>query len=90
MIDAETMKQKNIFQKLFSLCFCSQLSMGIDELSYRYLARGLGSSSGELGHNVMDHHFRVGASGEVEGYEDKYYLVTGRPVFIFHASEILG
>ena len=34
---------------------------------------GLGSSSGELGHNVMDHHFRVGASGRVEGYEDKYY-----------------
>ncbi len=34
---------------------------------------GLGSSSGELGHNVMDHHFRVGASGLVEGYEDKYY-----------------
>lgn len=35
---------------------------------------GLGSSSGELGHNVMDHHFRVGASGIVEGYEDKYYF----------------
>ncbi len=34
---------------------------------------GLGSSSGELGHNVMDHHFRAGANGEVEGYEDKYY-----------------
>lgn len=34
---------------------------------------GLGSSSGELGHNVMDHHFRCGASGDVEGYEDKYY-----------------
>lgn len=35
---------------------------------------GLGSSSGELGHNVMDHHFRVGAGGDVEGYEDKYYF----------------
>lgn len=35
---------------------------------------GLGSSSGELGHNVMDHHFRVGAGGMVEGYEDKYYF----------------
>ncbi|MDB5205060.1 MAG: family oxidoreductase [Flavisolibacter sp.] len=34
---------------------------------------GLGSSSGELGHNLMDHHFRCGASGKVEGYEDKYY-----------------
>ena len=34
---------------------------------------GLGSSSGELGHNVMDHHLGVGASGDVDGYEDKYY-----------------
>jgi len=33
---------------------------------------GLGSSSGELGHNLMDHHLGVGASGRVEGYEDKY------------------
>ena len=35
---------------------------------------GLGSSSGELGHNVMDHHFRAGASGTAEGYDDKYYF----------------
>jgi choline dehydrogenase-like flavoprotein len=34
---------------------------------------GLGSSSGELGHNLMDHHLGVGASGMIEGYEDKYY-----------------
>ena len=34
---------------------------------------GLGSSSGELGHNVMDHHLAVGAHGSIEGYEDKYY-----------------
>ncbi|HTQ28341.1 MAG TPA: GMC family oxidoreductase [Puia sp.] len=34
---------------------------------------GLGSSSGELGHNIMDHHLGVGASGLVEGYEDKYF-----------------
>src|SRR3954471_11319259 len=32
---------------------------------------GLGSSSGELGHNLMDHHFRVGAQGRIEGLEDK-------------------
>ena len=34
---------------------------------------GLGSSSGELGHNLMDHHFRCGAEGYADGYEDKYY-----------------
>ena len=31
---------------------------------------GLGSSSGELGHNVMDHHYNLGVSGEIEGYTD--------------------
>jgi choline dehydrogenase-like flavoprotein len=34
---------------------------------------GLGSSSGELGHNLMDHHFRLGAEGDIEGLNDKYY-----------------
>lgn len=34
---------------------------------------GLGSSSGELGHNLMDHHLGVGAGGIVEGYDDKYF-----------------
>ena len=34
---------------------------------------GLGSSSGELGHNLMDHHFRVGAQGRMDGLEDKYF-----------------
>jgi choline dehydrogenase-like flavoprotein len=35
---------------------------------------GLGSTSGELGHNLMDHHFRLGASGRLEGLDDKYYF----------------
>ena len=43
---------------------------------------GLGSASGELGHNVMDHHFRTGAGGTVEGFEDKY-LYGRRPTGIY-------
>ncbi|AHG92304.1 GMC oxidoreductase (plasmid) [Gemmatirosa kalamazoonensis] len=35
---------------------------------------GLGSSSGELGHNLMDHHFRLGANGQLPGFDDKYYF----------------
>lgn len=34
---------------------------------------GLGSSSGELGHNLMDHHYKAGAYGTVEGLDDKYF-----------------
>ena len=36
---------------------------------------GLGSSSGELGHNLMDHHFRCCADGTLDevGFVEKYY-----------------
>ena len=34
---------------------------------------GLGNSSGELGHNLMDHHYGMGASGVWHGNEDDYY-----------------
>jgi choline dehydrogenase-like flavoprotein len=37
---------------------------------------GIGSSCGELGHNLMDHHFRCGASGVMEELGDRY--VFGR------------
>ena len=39
---------------------------------------GLGSSSGELGHNLMDHHFRCGANGMVHEFEDRN-VFGGRP-----------
>jgi len=34
---------------------------------------GLGNDSGELGHNLMDHHLGAGASGEIDNFDDKYY-----------------
>lgn len=37
---------------------------------------GLGSSSGELGHNLMDHHFRCGANGIIPDQDD--HAVYGR------------
>ena len=37
---------------------------------------GLGSSSGELGHNLMDHHFRCGADGTIVEQQDR--TVYGR------------
>ncbi len=35
---------------------------------------GLGNESDQLGRNIMDHHLDAGASGTVEGFEDKYYF----------------
>ncbi|WP_139959773.1 GMC oxidoreductase [Flavicella sediminum] len=34
---------------------------------------GLGNDSGELGHNLMDHHFKVGATATFDGHQDSYY-----------------
>lgn len=34
---------------------------------------GMGNDSGELGHNLMDHHYRLGAMGSFDGFEDQYY-----------------
>ena len=34
---------------------------------------GLGNDSGELGHNLMDHHFKVGASGVSDNHQQDYY-----------------
>ena len=34
---------------------------------------GLGNDSGELGHNLMDHHYKVGATGKYDGFGDQYY-----------------
>ncbi|GEO05859.1 GMC family oxidoreductase [Adhaeribacter aerolatus] len=35
---------------------------------------GFGNASGQLGHNLMDHHFRTGASGETDDFADQYYF----------------
>tara|TARA_B100001146_G_scaffold60877_1_gene53715 strand:- start:2460 stop:3185 length:726 start_codon:yes stop_codon:yes gene_type:complete len=33
----------------------------------------MGNDSGELGHNLMDHHYGMGAGGTYPGFEDVYY-----------------
>jgi choline dehydrogenase-like flavoprotein len=43
---------------------------------------GLANSSGVLGHYLMDHTWVFGAFGEVEGFEDMYYL-GNRPTGIY-------
>ena len=39
----------------------------------RRFPNGFGNDSGELGHNIMDHHFKAGARAQIDGYEDYYY-----------------
>lgn len=74
IIDAESMQTYEYYAKIVFLCASAFNSSWVLMNSATDIwPDGLGSSSGELGHNVMDHHFRCGASGDVEGYEDKYY-----------------
>ena len=77
IIDAETKEVFEFKAKLIFLCASAVASSSIlmQSKSERF-PHGMGNDSGELGHNLMDHHFQVGANGSMEGYEDKYY--TGR------------
>ncbi len=73
ILDAETNKTYQYFAKVIFLNASTFNSAWILMNSATDIwPEGLGSSSGELGHNVMDHHLGVGASGTVEGYDDKY------------------
>jgi choline dehydrogenase-like flavoprotein len=83
VIDAESNKTYTYNAKVIFLCASSFNSTWILMNSATDIwPDGLGSSSGELGHNVMDHHFRLGASGKVEGYADKY-IFGRRPTGIY-------
>ncbi|MFN5647315.1 MAG: GMC oxidoreductase [Sphingobacteriales bacterium] len=75
VIDAETNKTYEYFAKIVFLnASAFNSSWVLMNSATDIWPDGLGSSSGELGHNVMDHHLRAGASGVVEGYDDKYYF----------------
>lgn len=73
IVDAETNKTEQYTSKIVFLCASAFNSTWVLMNSATDVwPDGLGSSSGELGNNAMDHHFRCGASGQVEGYDDKY------------------
>ena len=74
IIDAETNEFIEFYAKII---FCNASTLSTTQIlmnskSDRF-TNGLGNDSGELGHNLMDHTYRVGAMGRVEGHEDKYY-----------------
>ncbi len=83
VIDAENNQTYTYNAKVIFLCASSFNSTWILMNSGTDIwPDGLGSSSGELGHNIMDHHFRLGANGSVEGFEDKY-VYGRRPTGIY-------
>ncbi len=74
VIDSETMESHEFYAKIIFVNASAIHTAAIlmNSKSDRF-PNGLGNDSGELGHNVMDHHFRLGARGTFDGFEDKYY-----------------
>ena len=74
VIDSETKEEFEYFAKVIFCCASTvgSTSILLNSKSDRF-PNGMGNDSGELGHNMMDHHLSVGAHGSIDGFEDKYH-----------------
>lgn len=75
VIDATTKEEIDFFAKVI---FLNASALGstfilLNSISSRF-PNGLGNGSDQLGRNLMDHQYRAGAGGDMEGFEDKYYI----------------
>ena len=72
VIDAQTKDSLEFKARIFFVC-CSTLESTRLLLNSATpdMPNGLANGSGELGHNLMDHHMGGGASGVMPGHEDK-------------------
>jgi choline dehydrogenase-like flavoprotein len=74
VIDARTREMVEYSARVIFLCASTLGSTHIllNSKSRRF-PTGLGNSSGVLGHYLMDHHFKVGSTAEMPGFEEHYY-----------------
>ncbi len=75
IIDALTKEKIEFSAKVIFCCASTAATTSIllQSKSKRF-PNGLGNDSGELGHNLMDHHFRVGASATTTNFSNKHYI----------------
>ena len=74
VLDAETNKTYEFYSRIVFVCASALNSTWVlFNTATDIWPGGLGSSSGELGHNVMDHHYNLGVNATIEGYDDTYY-----------------
>ncbi len=75
VIDRETKEEIEFRGRLVFLCASALASTHIllNTRTPRF-PNGLANGSGTLGHYLMDHHFKVGARANFDGYEDRYYF----------------
>lgn len=83
VVDTETLEHTEFFAKIIFLN-ASTLNTTAILLNSKSDAfpDGMGNSSGELGHNLMDMPYGMGARGIYEGFEDKFTFGS-RPTGIF-------
>jgi choline dehydrogenase-like flavoprotein len=74
VIDAHTKQTTEYFAKVVFLCASAlnSTAMLLNSRSARF-PNGLGNDSGELGHNLMDHHNGGGATASYSSLLDRYY-----------------
>lgn len=74
VVDAETGDDLTFNSKIVFLCASAMASVGILMKSKsNAFPNGIGNNHDELGRNIMDHHYNLGATAKVEGHLDKYY-----------------
>ncbi|GAA0547147.1 GMC oxidoreductase [Chitinophaga japonensis] len=84
VLDAHTLQTVEYYANII---FLNGSTLGtafilLNSVSNRF-PNGLGNDSEQVGHNLMDHHYGVGASGEFDGFEDQYYNAGRRPNGIY-------
>lgn len=74
IVDAETNEKLEFHAKVIFLCASAMASVGIllQSKSDRF-PNGIGNDYDQVGRNIMDHHYQLGATASVEGYLDKFY-----------------
>ncbi|MEM1259681.1 MAG: GMC family oxidoreductase [Bacteroidota bacterium] len=74
VIDTETHEKLEFKGRIIFLCASAMASVGILWQSRsKSFPNGMGNNYDELGRNIMDHHYQLGASAKVDGHLDKYY-----------------
>ena len=74
VIDRQTHQVEEVSARLVFLCASTlgstQIMLNSKSPTF---PEGIANSSGQLGRNLMDHHFQIGAAGKMTGHEDVYY-----------------
>ncbi len=73
ILDAKTNKTESFFAKVI---FLNASTIGSTFILLNSISdafpNGMGNASDQLGRNLMDHHYRVGASATYDGFKDQY------------------